>query len=260
MSTAAAAAYARAGYSVQREPLLSAAKVQAASAGMDALRCGQYDTGRAPMPSPWNPGDDEGILCKIEMPQMANRAIADLVADEVLGQWAAQVAGAQWVQVWWVQLLYKPPSLADAAQVNVGWHQDRTYWGAWEAGSELFTAWVALSDVGDESGPMRFVPGSHRWGLLSGGDFFGQDLQQQRAAIALPEGSKWREESALMAAGGASLHDCLTLHGSGANTSSMPRRSFAIHMRTDRSRPRNGCREGLTQFIDDLSLCPVIYQ
>ena len=252
--------YARDGYYVHVEPLISAAKVQAASAGMDAVRHGQYDTGRPPMASPWNPGDDEGILCKIEMPQMASRAIADLVADEELGRWAARVAGAQWVQVWWVQLLYKPPSLAGAAQVNVGWHQDRTYWGTWEEGSELFTAWVALSDVGGESGPMSFVPGSHRWGLLPGGDFFAQDLESLRQAIELPEGGTWREEQALMAAGGASFHDCLTLHGSGANTSPAPRRSFAIHMRTEKSRPRNDRREGLSQFIDDFSLCPVIYQ
>jgi len=259
MSVDAAANYAENGYYVHRDALLPTATVLAASAGMDAVRSGQYDTGRPPLPSPWKPGDDERTLCKIEMPQMANRAIGELIAHEELGRWAAQVTGARWVQVWWVQLLYKPSGVPGAAGVNVGWHQDRHYWGAWEEGSELFTAWVALSEVGAESGPMRFVRGSHRWGDVSGGDFFGQNLEQQQEAIVVPDGAEWREEAALMAAGGVSLHDCLTLHGSGANTSSVPRRSFAIHMRTDQSRPCNDRREGLTQFIDDPSLCPVLY-
>ncbi len=251
--------YRRDGYYVQSEPIVPADVVAQASAGMDALRRGEYDTGQAPQPSPWNPGDDEGVLCKIEMPQLADQSILALVSHPNLGAWAAQVTEAQWVQVWWVQLLYKPPSAVDAGQVNVGWHQDRHYWGAWEEGSELFTAWVALGDVGPDSGPMRFVRGSHHWGQLPGGDFFDQDLPAQQRAIALPDGAQWQEESALMKAGGASLHDALTFHASGANTSTQPRKSFAIHMRTDRSQPTGGRREGLTQFIDDSACCPVIY-
>ena len=55
--------------------------------------------------------------------------------------------------------------------------QDWTYWahpsvgptgnpegGGW-GGSGLCTCWVALGDVGPESGPLLFVRGSHRWGV-----------------------------------------------------------------------------------------------
>ena len=117
--------YARDGYCIHAEPVLPREVVERARAGMDAVRSGIYDTGEAPQPSPWNPGDDESILCKIEMPQLANRAIHALVSHAALGQWAAKVTGSQWVQVWWVQLLYKPSSAANAPKVNVGWHQDR---------------------------------------------------------------------------------------------------------------------------------------
>ena len=76
------------------------------------------------------------------------------------------------VQVWWVQLLYKPVSRPEATvQTNVGWHQDRQLWSTWEEGSELFTAWVAVSDVTEDACPMRFVRGFHNWGLLNQGDF-----------------------------------------------------------------------------------------
>ena len=37
------------------------------------------------------------------------------------------------------------------------------------------------------------------------------------------------------------------------------RRSFAIHLRTEKSRPVDGKRQGLTARIDDYSHCPVIY-
>ena len=66
------------------------------------------------------------------MRQQANRAIRELVGHEALGEWAAKITGAEWVQVWWVQLLYKPSSDENASNVHVGWHQDRHYWGAWE--------------------------------------------------------------------------------------------------------------------------------
>ncbi len=254
-----AAQYERDGYCIHAEPVLPREVVEQARAGMDSVRRGAYDTGEGPQPSPWNPGDDEAVLCKIEMPQLASRAIHALVSHPALGKWAAEVTGAQWVQVWWVQLLYKPPSAADAPKVSVGWHQDRHYWGAWENDSELFTAWVALSDVNSDSGPMRFVRGSHRWGLLPGGDFFGQDLNAQQRAIALPKEACWEEQDALMAAGGASVHDSLTLHASGANSSGQPRCSLAVHLRSDRSNPREGRREGLTRFIDDPQRCPIIY-
>ena len=256
------AAYEQEGYHIGAEPVLPAAIIAGALAGMDEVRAGRYDTGVPPQPSVWKPGDDPNKLCKIEMPQLANRAIWDLVSHPSLGELAAALTGAQWVQVWWVQLLYKPPMPSGQVPVanNVGWHQDRYYWQVWEPESELFTAWVALDEVKPESGPMRFVRGSHRWGFIGQSDFFGQDLEGQRQALPIPAGQEWQETQVLLPAGGASFHHCLTLHGSGPNLSTKPRRSFAIHLRTEKSRPVEGRRAGLTSYIDDPQYCPVIYQ
>jgi ectoine hydroxylase-related dioxygenase (phytanoyl-CoA dioxygenase family) len=193
------------------------------------------------------------------MPQVANRAIMEVVSHAALGALAAELTGAEWVQVWWVQLLYKPPTRPGGGSANVGWHQDRHYWQIWEDGSELFTAWMALSDVTVESGPMRFVRGSHRWGL-QGSDFYGQDHEAQQREIRVPEGEHWEEVPALLPPGGVSFHHNLTYHGSGPNRTAEPRRSFAIHLRTERSAPVGGTRKGLTQFIDDPSYCPVIFR
>jgi ectoine hydroxylase-related dioxygenase (phytanoyl-CoA dioxygenase family) len=156
--------------------------------------------------------------------------------------------------------LYKPPSPSEESSgTSVGWHQDRHYWQIWEEGSELFTAWVALSDVTPEAGPMRFVRGSHRWGYLGRSDFYGQDHDALRAEIPVPEGADWEEVAAILPPGGVSFHHNLTYHGSGPNRSAGPRRSFALHMRTENSRPVADARKGLTAFIDDPAYCPVIY-
>ncbi len=250
--------YARDGFHLQVEPILSVDCVAAAVAGMDQIRHGVYDTGVAPDPSQWEPGDDPALLCKIEMPQKASQGIRALVADAGLGAYVADATGAQTVQVWWTQLLYKPSASGQSAPV-IGWHQDRFFWRAWEEGSDLFTAWVALSDVSAASGPMKFVPGSHHWGFRAQGAFQTDDIEATRDMITVPEGESWREVSAILPPGGVSVHHNLIFHGSAPNQSGRPRRSLAIHMRAQNSTPVDGRREGLTRHIDNLDYCPIIF-
>ncbi|MEM7539939.1 MAG: phytanoyl-CoA dioxygenase family protein [Chloroflexota bacterium] len=251
------------GFYIQPEPIIPQDTVDAAIIGMDELRAGRYDTGTPPQPSHWNPGDDPNTkLGKIEMPQIANHAIMSLVKTPALGEWAAKVTGAEAVQIWWVQLLYKPTAQANSTIApGIGWHQDRHYWQIWEEGSELFTAWVALSDVTANAGPMSFVRGSHRWGYVEGQSDFHDEADQAtlQAQIQGTTGGSWEEVAAILPPGAASFHHNLTYHGSVANTSGAPRRSFAVHMRTEKSRPADGVREGLTRFIDNFDYCPVIY-
>lgn len=251
------------GYSIHARPVLPRDMVDAAVLGMDEVRAGRYDTGTPPQPSFWNPGDDPiKKLGKIEMPQIANQAIHQLLTHPALGELAAQVTGAKAVQIWWVQLLYKPPAQPGAAvTTNIGWHQDRHYWKSWEEGSELFTAWVALTDVRVDCGPMVFVRGSHQWGYVPDlSDFFGKEdqaaLRNHIQSLGHPD---WQETAAILPPGGVSFHHNLTYHGSGPNLSGQPRRSFAIHLRTEKSRPRDNARQGLTQFLDNLDYNPVIY-
>lgn len=249
------------GFYIADGPVLPKRVVDAAAVGMDEIRAGRYDRGQPFDDSPpREPGDDPTGLCKIEQPQFANRAIFDVVSHADLGKLAAQVTGAKMVQVWWVQLLYKPSSLPGVeSDTKIGWHQDRDYWTCWKKGSTLLTAWFALSDVGPDCGPMKFLRGSHRWGHQDGlSNFYGQDIDQQRRAITA-QGRDWDEAPAIVPAGGVSFHDRLTFHGSEANHSGRPRRSLAIHLRTEQSWPDPAKPHALTSFIDQPDLCPVIY-
>ena len=53
----------------------------------------------------------------------------------------------------------------------VSWHQDLRYWGL-DSDDEV-SAWLALSTVTEANGCMRFVPGSHKCGLIPHSDSFG---------------------------------------------------------------------------------------
>ena len=248
------------GYYIHSVPILSEDLVQRAIAGQDAICRGEYDRGNGPLPSPWNPGDPLDKLVKIEQPQFADSAVWEVVSHSGIGKVAAEITGAEMAQVWWVQMLVKPSTDSSESETNVGWHQDRQYWNVWEEGSELFTAWVALSDVKEDCGPMRFLRGSHKYGFLDSGDFYGQDLEELAKRIREKRPEATDDVPAILSAGAVSYHHCLTFHASGLNRSGRSRRSFAVHMRTEKSRPKDGKKEGLTRFIDDETKCPVIWR
>ncbi|MDX1418461.1 MAG: phytanoyl-CoA dioxygenase family protein [Rubricoccaceae bacterium] len=247
------------GFVLVQEPVLSPDLVAAARAGLEAVRDGRYDTARAPYASPWTPGDDPDALCKIEMPHLASRALQAVARHPGIGAAAAAITGAERVQVWWAQLLYKPPATRPDARTRVGWHQDYQYWASdWESPDGLLTAWVALSDVTAESGPVRFVPGSHRWGDRRAGDFFETDLEAQRVGLTPPPGDEWVEVLGVLPEGGLSFHHSLTYHGSTENRTSAPRCSLVLHLCTERARPR---AEGglLAGFLGDSVATPTLH-
>jgi hypothetical protein len=262
MSTTASpslrAGYDTDGFHIHDEPILSSDLLARAAAGLTDVRNGLSETGTAPFDTSWKPGDDPSGLAKIEMPQLANRALVDALVQSDLGRIAAEITGAEMVQVWWVQGLYKPPTAGTTSSTNIGWHQDHHYWQhTWGPDSELFTAWLALSDVGAESGPMQFVPGSHRWGEVDG-DFFNQNQDAIKSGVAIPDGAEWTEVTDVLPAGGVSFHHRWLLHGSNQNMSRHPRLSLAVHLRTEKSAVLDPASD-LVSYLDRQDVCPVIF-
>jgi ectoine hydroxylase-related dioxygenase (phytanoyl-CoA dioxygenase family) len=229
-----------------------------AQTAMDQVIAGDYETGEAPVGVNWRPGDDPHKIIQIFQPHQADRTLQELVRQPEIGRWAAALTGASMVQVWAVQLLCKPPAPRGASAI--GWHQDEDSWQhMWTPGSEIFTCWLALSDVGPESGPVLFVPGSQRWGFLNSGDFRSQDLEGLKAGFPIPEGEEWLEVPALIGRGAASFHHKLTVHGSAENLSDSPRSGFAIHLRSERSTPADTMLTPYRDRLDDPAICPVVY-
>ena len=99
--------------------------------------------------------------------------------------------------------------------------------------------WVALDEMVPELGPLEYVSGSHLWGdgrTGTAAHFFDPDQRALLRSAAQREGVDPAAIDSLivsmahMRAGGASLHDGRTWHGSGPNASATaPRRGLGIH-------------------------------
>ena len=235
------------------EPIIPESLVQRARGGVDAILRGEYQHGM--IPQVFDNGTDPNRLRKIDQVHTCNDVLREVATHPAIGRLAAELSGRPWIQLWAVQMLYKPPG--GAVVGNVGWHQDSQYWKYWEDDSELFTAWVALSDVTVEAGAMKFAVGSNHWGLLDAGDFF--TPTQGAPVAAIPKGETWTEVPGVLRPGGVSFHHRYTYHGSGPNVSDSPRISLALHLRTDRSKVKADATDYYVSHIDDPIICPVIY-
>ena len=123
---------------------------------------------------------------------------------------------------WSVELFIKEPGSVK----TVSWHQDITYWGMGETDDEV-TAWIALSNVSIEAGCMRFLPGSHKGGLVAHNDTFADDNLLSRGQ----EIADVNEDQAMfgpLRPGEMSLHHGRCFHASGQNRSADRRIGLAI--------------------------------
>ena len=116
--------------------------------------------------------------------------------------------------------LLKPPLEGPATP----WHQD----GAFHRRGHRYrtlTLWMPLHDVDEESGCLRFVPGSHLGGVHSH-RHLGDDARVHALEAVEPDltGAVY----APLPAGGISVHDDRILHGAGPNRSDRPRRAYAM--------------------------------
>lgn len=236
-------AYQRDGF-VVCDPVVEDGLLGEAIAAMDRVIAGEYRTGREPLGS----NDRSPGLRNICNPHLADDVFVELAGDQGLAAAAMDAAGVDEVQVWGVHLYRKDGGGAPSA--IVGWHQDMNYWHTlWSGG--VFTVWLALEAVTSDMGPLTFVPGSHRWGLLPDGDFHRHNWEHVRR-------DEWREVSAPLPAGGFSIHDGFTLHASGANTTDRPRRGFVVMYRTNAAQLLDGASGGYFDFLDDPRLCPTL--
>jgi len=124
--------------------------------------------------------------------------------------------------VWSVELFIKEPGSAK----TVSWHQDITYWGMGETDEEV-TAWLALSEVSEAAGCMRFLPGSHLGGIAAHDDTMEEDNLLSRGQ----EIRNVNEAHAVhgpLRPGEMSLHHGRCFHASGLNRSEDRRIGCAI--------------------------------
>ena len=152
----------------------------------------------------------------VVIPQLAEAARTPVILDAVEALLGPNLLA------WSVELFIKEPGTTK----TVSWHQDITYWGMGETDDEV-TAWIALSDVSVEAGCMRFMPGSHKGGLVAHHDTFAEDNLLSRGQ----EIADVDEDKAVhgpLKPGQMSLHHGRCFHASGQNQSNDRRIGLAI--------------------------------
>jgi ectoine hydroxylase-related dioxygenase (phytanoyl-CoA dioxygenase family) len=134
----------------------------------------------------------------------------------------------------------------------IEWHQDFAFYP--HTNDDVLAVGVIIDDMGDENGPLKVFPGSHKGPILdhhSGGVFAG--------AIDLDAAGLDQSNAATLTgpAGSISIHHVRAVHGSALNTSDRDRRILFYEMMAADAFPICGSRgrfDSLDAF-DDRLLC-----
>jgi ectoine hydroxylase-related dioxygenase (phytanoyl-CoA dioxygenase family) len=150
------------------------------------------------------------------------RGFHDLLWNPAFVVPAAQLLNGA-VRFWHDQLFCKPPRHGGV----VAWHQDYSYWTRTVPMAHL-TCWIALDDASKENGCLQYVPGSHQWNLLPITGLAG-DMDSMKTVLTTEQRERFTPLAIELRRGEASFHHPLMVHGSLANTSTLPRRGTVIN-------------------------------
>jgi ectoine hydroxylase-related dioxygenase (phytanoyl-CoA dioxygenase family) len=139
---------------------------------------------------------------------------------------ASQLLGGT-VRFWHDQLFVKPAKPGGV----VAWHQDYAYWTRTKPLRHL-TCWIGLDDSTPENGCVQYVPGSHQWPDLPKPELTG-DFEAIKASLPVEIKDQFRPIFAELKKGESSFHHARTMHGSGRNDTSTPRRATVINVVLD---------------------------
>jgi hypothetical protein len=147
------------------------------------------------------------------------------------------------ILVWSSAFFIKDGSDTDRGDPSfISWHQDSVTYGL--AGDELVSAWIAFSDADPENASMRFLPGSHRGGLVK--HRFAADPANMSSLGETIDGI---DESAAvdltLKAGEMSLHNIHLIHASGVNRTTRRRIGYVVRYIPPTTRSLNGAASAL---------------
>ena len=110
---------------------------------------------------------------------------------------------------------------------GVPYHQDNAYFC--QTPPDMLTVWIAIDAVTEANGPVYFVKGSHRFGVLPTAP---SSVRGNSIGLAeIPNVPLADQFCALLAPGDATIHHCNTIHHSGPNTTAHSRLGFLLVFR-----------------------------
>lgn len=172
--------------------------------------------------------DPQAILFHALGEWRITKGLHDVLWNPAFVMAASQLLGDKPVRFWHDQIFYKPAKKGGV----VAWHQDYSYWTRTKPVAHI-TCWCALDDATEENGCLQYIPCSHKWGLLPKPNIAG-DLHGIREFLTEEQQKQFdNAQLAPVKAGEGIFHHSLTLHGSGENKSTRPRRAFVINAFAD---------------------------
>lgn len=176
------------------------------------------------------------------------RGLYDITQTPAILDYVQDILGPDFV-CWNTHLFCKPPG--DPKEVP--FHQDCVYWPL--SPSATVTFWLALDDVDEGNAPMRYTPGSHLAGPLAHRqlELDGTRTLKREVAAAPDDGAILMN---VLAAGEASIHADLLLHGSAANISGRRRSALAIRYASTDIRPIEGAEWYLSTTVPGRGVVP----
>jgi len=158
----------------------------------------------------------------------------DVLWHPAITRKAAQLLGVERLRFWHDQVFYKPPRHPGV----VTWHQDYSYWTRTVPAGHL-TCWIALDDSTEENGCLRYVPGSHRWGLLPSISLT-KDMDAVKEFLTPEQAAAFEPVPMVVKAGECTFHHSHTVHGSYGNRSDRPRRALVLNFMRPETRSADG--------------------
>ena len=214
---------------ILRRGLFSAAEVrdmQAAFNRLEAIAAGLSETGPADG-AHFVIGNKEGeqVIKRVVWAGAAAPYLLDIGADPRLTVPAASLLGSAQMEQLLCQAHFKRPNDG----VIFGWHQDIQHrdkggdtWRDVNGKGSYVQTLIALDEMTAESGPLKFMPGSGRWGKVDFGDHDYDDPQSPRNIP--PEFQEDDAVTLLMQPGDTAFFGPYTAHASFENRSSTYRR------------------------------------
>jgi phytanoyl-CoA hydroxylase len=107
---------------------------------------------------------------------------------------------------------------------GVPYHQDNAYFC--QSPPDMLTVWIAIDPVTEANGPVFFVKGSQKGGVLPTKP---SGVRGNSIGMAEPSTVPLAEQfCGLLAPGDATIHHCNTIHHSAPNTTEFPRLGFLL--------------------------------
>jgi geranylgeranyl diphosphate synthase type I len=152
--------------------------------------------------------------------------LLDLLRQSSLPAIIRAALGSTDLNLFFDQLMVKEP----ATPALTRWHQDLPYWPL--KGTNACSAWLALDPVTEESGAVRYVRGSHRWGrLYQAAPIAGATRQLDHLEVVPDidaEPGRYDTVSYRLQPGDCVVHHSLLIHGAYGNRHPTRRRRAYI--------------------------------